>query len=81
MRSDKEIVDQTNDLARKFYSVLGYNSKKNFKFQNAIHPQEIAMWQMACIAQEVLTNTDVENCIEELENKNCKIRSRWRKND
>lgn len=57
-RTDKQIFDQTNELARKFYDHMGNRVKRGYRFDLAEHPQEYTMWKMACTAQQLLTNTD-----------------------
>ena len=66
-RSDREIVDQTNELARKFYALSGNVVKEGYRFDKAHHPQEQLMWGMACVAQELLTETEPETALMELE--------------
>ena len=67
MRTPKEIIKQTNELARKFYNLHGYSVPTGYRFDEATHPQECLMWVMACCAQLELTNTDVHDAIAELE--------------
>ncbi len=65
MRTDEEIVEQTNDLAIKLYSKMGYKvTAKNFRMWKSEHPTELLCWKMACVAQEELTETDVEGNID-----------------
>lgn len=66
MRTAQEIIDQTNALARKYYAIQGYKVHKGYRFDRAGHPQELALWRMACIAQRELTDTDPEDALEEL---------------
>jgi hypothetical protein len=66
-RTPKEIVDQTNALARLFYLAQGYQVPEGFDFRKSRHPQELCMWHLACIAQEELTATSVEDAEVELE--------------
>ena len=66
-RTDKEILDQTNVLANKIYMLLGYQARKGYEFHKATHPQEIMCWDMACEAQMLLTETDIENVLANLE--------------
>lgn len=62
IKFDKQILEETNELAKTFYSMMGYsNVEKDFKFYKSNHPNEILCWQMAIKAQEVLTETDVED--------------------
>lgn len=67
MRSSQQIVDQTNELARQFYALLQYEVKRGYRFDQATHPTEVAMWDMACIAQEMLTDTEVANALSDIE--------------
>ena len=61
MRTDEQILKQTNELANKLYGHLGYIEREKFKFYNATHPIEIMCWNMACEAQLLLTATDVSD--------------------
>lgn len=63
MRTEKEIVDDANALARVFYGILGYQVEPGYRFDEAIHPQERAMWSMAVIAYENIEGTDVEDAL------------------
>jgi hypothetical protein len=63
MRTDQEIVDQTNELARRLYAIRGYEVKEFYRFDKATHPQEIEAWQGACEAQKMLTDTDPEDAL------------------
>ena len=67
MRTAKEIIDQTNELARKIYSLRGYLAREGYRFDMATHPQEVEAWEAACIAQRMLTNTDPVDALTELE--------------
>lgn len=67
MRSDKEIVDQTNELARLLYAIRGYESEKGYRFDAATHPHEVEAWEGACAAQLLLTGTDPDNALANLD--------------
>lgn len=47
---DDELNITLNDLAAKFYSIQGYESKPNFDFSTSQHPQEQSMYLMALTA-------------------------------
>lgn len=64
MRTDREIVEQTNAMARDFYRVMGYSAPERFRFDKATHPAELLCWTMACHAQQVLTQTDPEDALQ-----------------
>jgi hypothetical protein len=61
-RTDSEIWEQTQELARKFYSLMGCEVPKGFRFDLSRHPQEKMCWCMASIAQQELTSTDPQDC-------------------
>lgn len=65
-RTDREIVDQTNALARALYRLRGYTVPEGYRFDQAKHPHEQECWAGACIAQDLLTDTDVNNALAEL---------------
>jgi hypothetical protein len=50
-RSDKEILAQTNALARELYRLRGYVAPNDCRFDLATHPHEVEAWNGACIAQ------------------------------
>lgn len=63
MRTEQEIVADANALARVFYSLLGYQVPAGYRFDQATHPQEKAMWAMVVIAYENIEGTDVEDAL------------------
>lgn len=71
MRNAKQIVDQTNELARAFYEMRGYEVTDDHKFYETervnYHPDEHYCWRAACEAQLLLTDTDVFDSLQELE--------------
>lgn len=67
-RTDKEILYQTEVLARELGSIEGWFVKSPiefYKFQTSDNPRCQKFWRMACAAQELLTDTDPNNCEEE----------------
>lgn len=68
MRTDQQIIDQTNELARKLYAIRGYNAPEGYRFDQATHAHEVEAWQGACAAQLMLTDTDPMDALAELEN-------------
>jgi hypothetical protein len=67
MRTDQEIIDQTNRLARAFYNLQGYQVPEGYEFNRASHPNERALWHMACAAQFELTETDPNEALVNLD--------------
>lgn len=61
--TDQEIVDQANDLAAQFYKAHGYEVPEGYKFHEATHPHEVSMWNMAVLAYEHLTGTDLNDAL------------------
>ena len=70
MRTPEEIINQTNELARQFYALRGYVVPEGHRFDIErvnTHPDERLCWQQACIAQLMLTDTDIYDVLSELE--------------
>ena len=67
MRSDQEIIDQTNALARTLYALRGYTVRAGYRFDRATHPHEVESWRGACEAQILLTETDPQDALDEIE--------------
>lgn len=73
MRTDQEIIDQTNVLARSLYAIRGYAVREGYRFDSATHPHEVEAWRGACEAQMLLTDTDPRDALDEIE-KNAEVR-------
>ena len=70
MRTDQKIVDETNQMARIIYFNRGYVLPKGFKFyEHAVsrHPHEVEAWNAARDIQLMLTNTDANDAVDNLE--------------
>jgi hypothetical protein len=67
MRTAQEIINQTNELARELYRLRGYVRPRGYRFDKATHPHEVQAWQGACEAQRLLTLTDVDDALQELD--------------
>ncbi|MEX6370719.1 hypothetical protein AB6F62_22315 [Providencia huaxiensis] len=63
----RQVVDMANELARDYYKRLGYEVPFGYRFDKAIHPQEIALFDMACIAFDVLRETSVMDALSNFE--------------
>lgn len=61
--NDDVLVAKCNALARLFYKSNGYEAPEGYRFDQARHPQELGMWNLACIAFEELLLTDMENAL------------------
>lgn len=70
-RTDQEIVDQTNRLAREMLRLtgVGYEVPDSYQFhiEKDRHPRARQAWDMACFAQEVLTSTDPQDALDNLD--------------
>jgi len=66
MRSDRQILDETNELARRLYWLRGHAVAVGYRFDLATHPQELEAWCGACVAQALLTATDPKDAAENL---------------
>ena len=68
MRTDMEIVKQTNLLAKKICeAVKGYDAEKlPHKMYQSSNKIAQDCWRAACIAQMMLTETDPEDALSEM---------------
>lgn len=66
-RTNQQIVDDCNKLARLFYASLGYQVEDGYRFDQARHPQERGMWNQAVIAYDHIEGTDVEDALAQVE--------------
>ena len=66
-RTPKQIVTQTNELARKLYALRGYKAREGYRFDRATRAREIEAWEGACEAQRMLTATDPMDAFSEIE--------------
>jgi len=68
-RTDRQIVDQTEDLAAIF--MLEIYSRESAtgatRYRDQTDPRGKHCWQLACRVQEMLTATDPENSVEEVD--------------
>lgn len=67
MRTEQQIINQTNELARQLYAIRGYTVRQGYRFDQATHPHEVEAWEGACVAQRLLTNTDPADALDNLE--------------
>ncbi|KVD92980.1 hypothetical protein WS63_08070 [Burkholderia stagnalis] len=67
IRTDIEVVEQTNALARKLYAIRGYDVPEDYRFDRATHAHEVEAWQGACAAQLLLTDTDPDDALANIE--------------
>lgn len=65
MRTDQEIVQQTNILARELYRLRGHVVPEGYRFDQSTHPHEREAWAGACAAQLQLTETDPDDALGE----------------
>lgn len=72
-RTDQEIVDQTNVLAHRMLAEgvgTGYvhDEGDDFKIYDHLeNPRYAAAWNLACIAQELITQTDPNDALSAIE--------------
>ncbi len=70
MKTDREIVDECNALARSFYKMQGCEVPDGFKFYEATHPMEAGCWNMAVLAYDHIEGTDVDSALSGIEDGN-----------
>lgn len=67
-RTDTQIVEQTEELARLLMlEVYSREAPADTLFRNADDPRGRHVWKLACQAQEILTATDPENAVAEVD--------------
>lgn len=69
-RTEQQIVDDANELAREFYRIRGYEVPVGYRFDQATHPHEVAAWQQAVYAYDFIQGTDVEDALAQVEDEN-----------
>jgi hypothetical protein len=67
---NEKIISECNALARAFYSAHGYEVPEDYRFDQALHPQERSMWDLAVIAYDHIEGTDIEEILAEMEEDN-----------
>lgn len=67
VKTDREIVDRCNALARIFYQGHGCVVPEGYDFSAAAHPQERGMWNLAVAAFDFIEGTDVLDALGNLE--------------
>ncbi|MCG9124266.1 hypothetical protein LH460_06220 [Laribacter hongkongensis] len=65
-RKAQYIVDQTNEIAVLISTFMGYELTSG-QFHKATATRGRAIWNLACEIQELMTDTDVENALQEIE--------------
>lgn len=65
--SDEEIIANANLLAAALYRLRGYQARPGHRFDQATHPHETEAWQGAVVAFALLTGTDVEDALSNIE--------------
>ena len=63
MKTDQQVVDECNNLARQFYLMHGCEVPDDYKFYTAEHPMEAGCWNMAVLAYDHIEGTDVESAL------------------
>lgn len=68
-KTDAQIVDECNRLARLFYSQMGYQitDDDDFKFYASSHPQEQGCWNQAAAAYYFIEGTDPDEALANLD--------------
>lgn len=67
MKTDQDVLDQANEIARRLYSLRGYAVKAGYRFDLSTHPHEKEAWNGACVAMEYLTDTNPNDAADNLE--------------
>ncbi len=66
-RTDKQIIKQTEEVARRFLFMIDFCVKEGVNIRHLKHPKARKAWGLACEVQEIITKTDVQNSLDNLE--------------
>lgn len=66
-RTNAETVALCNRLARRFYAVHGCSVTQGYRFDQATHPDERRMWNLAVLAFDYIEGTDIEDVLAQME--------------
>ena len=67
LRTEQELVDDANELARQFYALMGYEVPEGYRFDRASHPHEVMVWRQAVLAYDLIEGTDVEDALNQID--------------
>ena len=66
-KTSRQVVNSCNALARLFYAARGYQVPTGYRFDKCSHPEELGMWNLACIAYEHIEGTDPNDALSDLD--------------
>ena len=66
MKTEQQIVDGCNALARNFYLMHECQVPDGHKFYEATHPMEVLMWNLAVHAYDHIEGTDVADALSQV---------------
>lgn len=67
MKTDNQIVDEVNELARFIYEKQGYSVKEGYRFDKSEYVGENWCWSIAADIHEMYTDDDVDCALDNLE--------------
>lgn len=67
VKTDEQLVREGNELARRFYELMGYAVRDGYRFDRATHPQEKMCWDAAVVAYEHVNGSDLESALSGLD--------------
>ena len=62
-KTDAEIIQEANEIAREFHRQNGFVVPDGFTFYDSDNPRAIKAWNFAVIAYEFLTGTDLTDVL------------------
>jgi len=66
-RTDRQLVDTANALARRFYARMGYQVPEGYRFDEATHPHEVMCWENAVDAFTIIADVSVYDALANIE--------------
>lgn len=74
MKTDREIVDSCNELARELLRLLGFCSPDGVKIYESRNPRCQLAWRMAVEAFDHIEGTDVDDALIEAREEEIQVR-------
>ena len=71
-KTERELVEECNQLAHIYYEMQGCKVGEDYKFYEAHHPAEVSCWEMAVAAYGHIRETDIEDCLIQMEDEAAK---------
>jgi len=65
--TSRDYLEQANDLALRFYLMMGYRARDGYLMYKATHPQECLCWDMAVMVMRDYFHTEMDDVLSDVE--------------